>query len=161
MAEIVYRRVLPEDLDAVCALEEICFPEEPWSRQMFEEELENDSVLFVAAEAGPGYEGPLQDGCGRLLGYIVAWIIPPYESQVGSIAVLPCARRCGIGTQLMEILFGCCRELGTGEIYLEVRVSNTAARELYRSLGFVTDGLRRNYYQDGEDAFTMARKETE
>ena len=50
MSEVSFRLALPEDLDQIAALEERCFPEEPWSRGMFEEELQNDLALFVVAE---------------------------------------------------------------------------------------------------------------
>ena len=40
---------------------------------------------------------------------------------------------------------------------LEVRVHNESAKELYRSLGFVEIGIRKNYYPDTrEDAIIMA-----
>ena len=153
MTTFTFRQAVPEDLDALLELEARCFPEEPWSRQMFSEELKNDMALFMVAEdrGESGKDAP------RLIGYIIAWAIPPFESQVGSIAVLPEYRRLGLGRQFMEILFEVCRETGIADVYLEVRVSNTAAIKLYESLGFTTDGLRKYYYQNGEDAYTMAR----
>ena len=160
MSEVSFRLALPEDLDQIAALEERCFPEEPWSRGMFEEELKNDLALFVVAEEqgtdGNGEHCPAND---RIVGYIVAWVIAPAESQVGSIAVLPEYRRHGLGRQLMEILLAACRETGTRDTYLEVRVSNEPAIAMYKSLGFENDGIRKRYYQDGEDAYTMARHE--
>ena len=150
MSTISFRQAWPEDLDELVRLEERCFPEEPWSRQMFAEELRNDMALFAVAE---------DRETGRIAGYMIAWIVPPLECQVGSIAVLPEYRRQGLARQLMEILFETCRQLNVPDTYLEVRVSNAAAIGLYESLGFETDGLRKNYYQDGEDAYTMARHE--
>jgi ribosomal-protein-alanine N-acetyltransferase len=45
-----------------------------------------------------------------------------------------------------------------GVVYLEVRTDNTAAIALYRSVGFVNVGLRRQYYRvSGADAYTMRR----
>ena len=38
---------------------------------------------------------------------------------------------------------------------LEVRASNQPAMRLYASLGFEHVGLRKKYYQDGEDAVLM------
>ena len=148
MADVFYRLAQSGDIDEIVRLEERCFPTEPWSRQMFTEELENDLALFVVAEVD-----------GRIAGYLIAWVIAPVECQVGSIAVLPEYRRQGIARQLLGIMLQTCREAGTPDAYLEVRVSNTAAIELYRSLGFAQDGLRKAYYQDGEDAITMARHE--
>ena len=152
MSSFSFRQAWPEDLDELVGLEERCFPEEPWSRQMFAEELRNDMALFAVAE---------DREAGQIAGYIIAWIVPPLECQVGSIAVLPEYRRQGLARQLMEILFATCRELNVPDTYLEVRVSNAAAIGLYESLGFNTDGLRKQYYQDGEDAYTMARHEAD
>jgi ribosomal-protein-alanine N-acetyltransferase len=41
-------------------------------------------------------------------------------------------------------------------VRLEVRVSNTVAISLYRSLGYREEGVIRGYYRDGEDALRMS-----
>ena len=46
------------------------------------------------------------------------------------------------------------------ECFLEVRVSNIVAQNLYKKYGFVEVGLRKEYYnqigaEKGEDAYTM------
>jgi ribosomal-protein-alanine N-acetyltransferase len=41
------------------------------------------------------------------------------------------------------------------ECYLEVRVSNEPAVNLYRKLGFKTSRSVHGYYADGEDAYIM------
>jgi ribosomal-protein-alanine N-acetyltransferase len=43
-----------------------------------------------------------------------------------------------------------------GELYLEVRCSNTAAVKLYEKLGFTIQQRLKTYYRDGEDAYLMA-----
>ena len=48
-----------------------------------------------------------------------------------------------------------CLAEGVTDITLEVRVSNDPAIALYRSFGFEEAGVRRRYYQDGEDALIM------
>ena len=46
--------------------------------------------------------------------------------------------------------------LGASYATLEVRVSNLRAQNLYKSLGFVSVGKRKRYYEDNnEDAFLM------
>jgi hypothetical protein len=48
---------------------------------------------------------------------------------------------------------------GCAEVYLEVRVDNPRAQQLYRRHGFVDAGLRRGYYQpSGTDALVMRRQ---
>ena len=39
---------------------------------------------------------------------------------------------------------------------LEVRAGNDAAKALYRKFGFTEDGVRPNYYSNGEDAILMS-----
>jgi len=46
---------------------------------------------------------------------------------------------------------------GASEIYLEVRVSNNAAVELYKKLGFATSQISEGYYRDGESAYVMVK----
>jgi ribosomal-protein-alanine N-acetyltransferase len=48
--------------------------------------------------------------------------------------------------------------MGVQVAHLEVRVSNTAARALYESEGWVYQGLRRGYYRDGESAALYSRQ---
>ena len=42
---------------------------------------------------------------------------------------------------------------------LEVRVSNTSARQLYAKLGFEQVGLRKNYYRNPKEDAMILRKE--
>jgi ribosomal-protein-alanine N-acetyltransferase len=42
------------------------------------------------------------------------------------------------------------------ECYLEVRVSNSQAMELYQRLGYKVTGRLEAYYKDGEAALVMA-----
>ena len=160
MTRLIFRKAEAGDLDRLCRLENTCFPTEPWSRQMFEAELENRLAMFVVAEevsvTGGKGENAEQEVSKRLLGYIIAWVIAPAECQVGSIAVIPELRRKGLASQMLGLLEAVCRKADTYDIYLEVRVSNAPAIDLYRKFGFEIDGIRKRYYQDGEDAYTMA-----
>ncbi|MFR0944555.1 MAG: GNAT family N-acetyltransferase [Clostridia bacterium] len=57
-----------------------------------------------------------------------------------------------------ELLFHRMQERKVRVIHLDVRLSNTPARNLYESLGFVQDGLRKGYYDlPKEDALLMSR----
>jgi ribosomal-protein-alanine N-acetyltransferase len=49
-------------------------------------------------------------------------------------------------------------EQGANELFLEVRVSNEAAVNLYQSLGFKILKEIRHYYRDFEGAYLMAQK---
>ncbi len=90
---------------------------------------------------------------GDLAGFIVCRALPAGESEVLSLVVHPAWRRRGIATRLLRGVFA---ESPRATWYLEVRESNTPARNLYRKLGFLDVATRPNYYQDtGETAVVM------
>ncbi|WP_445355088.1 ribosomal protein S18-alanine N-acetyltransferase [Microbulbifer sp. EKSA008] len=81
------------------------------------------------------------------------------QAEILDIAVSPARRRQGLAEALLNSVkteLPCEVE----RILLEVRVSNLAARSLYRKLGFSEDGIRKSYYpaQNGmrEDAVLMS-----
>jgi len=81
------------------------------------------------------------------------------ESELLLIAVLPTHHRRGVGSQLLRDFVERARNDGVARVHLEVRDGNPAVA-MYRSVGFVPVGRRRNYYQafDGRrlDAITLA-----
>lgn len=79
------------------------------------------------------------------------------EMEIMEIAVSPGKRRKGIGRELVNDLDAMAQSLGLEKLFLEVRVSNTAACQLYERSGFQKCGLRKGYYPDGEDALLMQK----
>ncbi len=72
------------------------------------------------------------------------------EAEILTLAVLPDHRRRSYGE---NILIEGCRQLKEHKIrslFLEVSVSNEAARRLYEKSGFQEAGRRRNYYREGD-----------
>ena len=80
------------------------------------------------------------------------------EAEIESLAVSAGWRRRGIAKRICEDLLGWAGARGAKHVSLEVRVSNSAARALYESLGFREAAVRRGYYREPEeDALVMAR----
>ena len=77
--------------------------------------------------------------------------------RVLSVGVNPQARRRGIATRMMRAAEAIGRERGVSTIRLEVSTRNFAAIELYRRLGYRTDGVLYGYYSWGEDAYSMGK----
>ncbi|MCG3259766.1 MAG: GNAT family N-acetyltransferase, partial [Candidatus Heimdallarchaeota archaeon] len=77
------------------------------------------------------------------------------KGHVISIAIIPSHRKKGFGTQIMKYGMQKLIEHGVDTIYLEVRVSNVAAVEMYKKLGFYIKREFKHYYRDGESAFVM------
>ena len=80
------------------------------------------------------------------------------KGHVVSIAVMPEHRGKGIGYTLMKEAMKNMEKYNAKECFLEVRVSNQPAINLYKKLGFQIVKTIRHYYMDGEDAYLMARK---
>jgi ribosomal protein S18 acetylase RimI-like enzyme len=81
----------------------------------------------------------------------VGWcdVIPnprPIFAHVGvlGMAVLPEFQRQGLGGRLIRQTLDAVRDFGLRRVELTVRESNTAAIELYRKFGFVTEGMHRD-----------------
>ena len=141
-AEIRFMRL--KDIDAVAEIEEATFAR-PWSRESFRQEVTRNAVArYLVAEKD-----------GQILGYAGAWIILD-ESHITNIAVREDARGRGLGKRLTKELLQILSNLGACYATLEVRVSNVRAQNLYKSLGFVSVGKRKRYYEDNnEDAYLM------
>ncbi|MEN9704953.1 MAG: hypothetical protein RLZZ393_832 [Pseudomonadota bacterium] len=82
------------------------------------------------------------------------------EAHVLNLCISAPFRGRGLGASLLEHLVEFAGSLGVGEMFLEVRPSNTAAIRLYQSSGFSQIGVRRGYYPAAagrEDAVVLRR----
>lgn len=135
-------------LDEVFELEQICFPDDPWGKMSFENELDNPRSVFLVA---------IDEEKNKVVAYGGVWIV--YDmGEITNIAVHPDYRREGIGKNILKLLTDICRENNMLGITLEVRESNTGAKALYQNEGFVVCGLRKRYYQGIEDAIIMTKE---
>ena len=81
---------------------------------------------------------------GHVVGFLVARRVSPDEAELLNIAVAPEFRRKHVARDLLGTLLADTR----GTLFLEVRESNTAARKLYKSIGFQEVSIRRDYYEN-------------
>ena len=138
----------------------------PWQESYGEDAARMERECFgesITAEAFCRFaDAPANHYCcavkadGTLLGYGGISLVAD-EAEIITVAVSPAHRRQGIARALMEHML-CLAEDARASVYLEVRASNTPARELYLSLGFAETGVRKNYYTSPrEDAVLMMR----
>jgi ribosomal-protein-alanine N-acetyltransferase len=141
------RSLSSDDIDAVMTLENGAYSF-PWSRGNFTDSLAAGHWMDV-----------LEAADGTLRGYFVAMPAAD-ELHLLNLTVAAAWRRRGHARMLLDRLEARARAHGLLSIWLEVRVSNEAARALYRNRGFAERGLRRQYYPTGqarrEDAVIMA-----
>jgi len=81
-----------------------------------------------------------------VVGFLVALCISD-EWEIESVVVDESVRRRGIGLSLVRDVIGRATAAGAGALILEVRESNTAARQLYEKNGFIQESRRADYYQ--------------
>ena len=77
--------------------------------------------------------------------------------EIDNIIVEETHRNKGIGTKLMAYLVSVAIQKRAQNITLEVRISNTPARNLYKKFGFNEIALRKYYYGD-EDGILMKKE---
>ena len=143
------RPVHETDLDAIAAIEREVF-NDPWTRRSFAELVHARHVVFLVAT-----------DMSDVMGYAIVLVAGP-ESELANLAVARMAHRRGIGRRLLGEAVNEARRRGCEEMFLEVRDSNIAAKELYSSAGFEAIGRRVRYYaRPIEDAIVMkARLQT-
>ncbi|MEE8481797.1 MAG: ribosomal protein S18-alanine N-acetyltransferase [Acidiferrobacterales bacterium] len=81
------------------------------------------------------------------------------ECHILNVCILPEYQRLGMGKRVIKQLLEVGERNGARIAFLEVRLSNIAAYQLYESLGFTEVGIRKDYYpaEEGrEDAMILA-----
>lgn len=90
-------------------------------------------------------------------GFVLGWA-PGGDAEILTLAVALEARRAGVGAALVEAAAAAALVRGASSLSLEVAADNSAARALYRKLGFVESGRRPRYYASGADALLLRRE---
>lgn len=131
------------DLDRVCELEEKSFSM-PWKKADFEDLIARDECVYIVLVVDDIIIGT------------AGYTFNGFEGYINNVVIDEAYRGKGFGKVLLEALLKKGRAEGISEYTLEVRVGNEAANRLYESLGFVSEGVRKNFYEKPtEDANVM------
>ncbi|GHT59565.1 ribosomal-protein-alanine acetyltransferase [Endomicrobiia bacterium] len=128
-------------LDTVISIESKSFMH-PWTRDMFLGFVKNSTVRFkilIESKTIVGY-------------YVISTVAD--ETELLNIAVDPNFRRKNFGRAMLLDIKKEAISKKTKFIFLEVRRTNIAAKNLYKSFDFTEIGIRKKYYGN-EDAITM------
>ncbi len=93
----------------------------------------------------------------KLIGVISLWIDTP-QAQIINLLIMPEYQGQNYSIVLMDFMMDYLKSYEVKEITLEVRQSNIRAIRLYEKYGFVQAAIRRQYYDNGEDAFLMLKR---
>lgn len=143
--ELRCRPMRNSDLDLVVQ-NESATSEHPWSKRIFIDCLRAGYQCWVLVEKE------------QVVGHVVMSVAIG-ESHLLTLCIAPQWQRRGHGRRLLRFALERAQRLQAEVCFLEVRPSNQAARVLYRSMGFVQIGERKNYYPsaDGrEDALILS-----
>lgn len=143
--DFLIRKMTAADLDAIMIIEQEAFAV-PWHRESYAAELNNKFAVYLVCDVN-----------GEVAGYGGIWVVFE-EAHITNIAIGKDYRSKGLGRALMLALENVARRRKANHILLEVRPSNTPARNMYKNLGFCDTSRRKAYYSDNnEDAIIMTK----
>jgi ribosomal-protein-alanine N-acetyltransferase len=93
----------------------------------------------------------------EIVGFVFVMINANGAAHLTTIGVAPEHRRRHLAARLLEHMDNALRKREITTVMLEVRVSNVAAQNLYRRLGYNVVQRIANYYSNGEDCFLMMK----
>jgi ribosomal protein S18 acetylase RimI-like enzyme len=147
VSKVVVRPAVPDDLDALEALENRVFSGDRLSRRSLRRYIGAPSALMLCALAD-----------GVFAGYALIGLRKGGKSaSVYSIAVDPGMGGRGLGKALMLAVERAAAARGRETLTLEVRADNAGAAALYEKLGYERFGVIPDYYEDGQTALRLRK----
>jgi len=128
-------------LEKLCEIERECFTVEAFTKEQIRFLLDDQNAVGLIA---------LLDD--EVAGFIIGLIHHHNKTRTGHICTIDVAvkyRRKGVGLKLLSELEKVFVKMGVKTCYLEARVDNVAARELYRKQGYVEVERLEDYYHVG------------
>jgi ribosomal-protein-alanine N-acetyltransferase len=136
-----------KDLETLHEIDRLCFSAEiAFSRR----------DLFLCLSQS-GSIARIAEMHGAIVGFVLARIESSGQGHILTLDVVPDARRCGIGSMLMEDLHHCLKQREITRAVLEVGTCNSAAQCLYERLHYRVIGTLPGYYNGEQDAYRMRR----
>ncbi len=135
MKSCIIRKAELNDMHTLAQMEKDIFSD-GWSQKSLADSWEQSHVYIGVAE--------LEE---QVVGYVILYTAME-EGDIARIAVKSDCRRMGIADQLMKDIFRYCHQAQVTHLLLEVREHNDNAIELYKKHGFISIGMRKNYYQE-------------
>ncbi len=132
-------RLRKEDVSELARLEKEIFGENAWSEKDFLDTLDLPYAYYLVIRE----DGELIASCG--LRNMCS------DADITNVMVSPSKRRRGIGEWMLKTLMEEARSIGVINYSLEVRSRNIPARRLYEKLGFIEEGIRKDFYTNPRD----------
>ena len=115
-----------------------------WTAQNYLDELQiTDSIMLR-----------LESAANKTIGFIVGRIVQggtietAIDAEIYNVAIVESEQKKGLGQRLFDAFVVKCRQIGVGNIWLEVRASNQKAIRFYEQNGFGHVQSRNNFYEN-------------
>jgi len=169
---LTIRELSPQDLAVVLAVQRESFGSAQWLESDYRRLAEEPGGFVLVAElsdpvttaketrgSGAKDDGPRATDAMRspeIAGFAAFHRVLD-EAELRNLAVRPSCRRRGLGRALLDEAHRRLRQQGVERVYLEVRVGNAPAIQLYQAAGYGCESIRKDYYQGpDEDACAMS-----
>lgn len=139
-----------DDLETLYEIEKECFAAEAFTKEQLGYLLQNPNAMSLVAQMD-----------GENAGFVIGLTYNKNKVRIGHIYTIDVAvkhRRRGIGLRLLQELEKTFVEEGVETCYLEVRIDNAAARQLYRKQGYMETERLEGYYPMGIHGIRLKKK---
>ena len=138
------RRVTEQDIPYLLDIEMLCFHTDRFNKKRF---------LYFLSKSSKNLFYVIEDN-SKIIGYILT----AFKSNVSlayiySIAILPEFQRNDYGNKLLLFVEEKLKEIGKNRVHCEVRIDNKASKAFFVANKFEKYAIRKNYYEDGCDAY--------
>jgi ribosomal-protein-alanine N-acetyltransferase len=140
------RRVQPNDIFPVIALAYDTLPER-YNPSIFNQFYESFPEGFLVALYNH-----------TLIGFLIGIKTTTNTARILMLSVHNNNRKQGIGSALLTQFLSEMKNDQVTQVDLEVRTSNQGALEFYKKQGFNLQETLRQFYQNGEDAYSMSKE---
>jgi len=147
---ITIQQATANNLETLYEIERECFTTEAFTKEQIAYLLQNPNAVSLVAQID-----------GENAGFIIGLAYRDNKARIGHIYTIDVAvkhRRKGIGLRLLNELEQIFVEKGIETCYLEVRIGNVAARELYHKQGYIETGRLKGYYPMGAHGIQLKKK---
>jgi [ribosomal protein S18]-alanine N-acetyltransferase len=144
--KLTLRDYTPADFESLYLIDQQTFePGIAYSRPQLREYLQLDGAQCILGETDGKIAGFLMTAHEDGIGYVV------------TIDVLPAYRKQSVGTALLAEGERRLAAIGVRTVELETATDNASAIAFWQKHGYRTQGVVKNYYPNGRDAFSMSK----
>ncbi len=147
---ITIKQATIKDLEILYKIEKECFTKEAFTKKQIKNLLRNSNAISLIAQTN-----------GETAGFIIGLTYLNNNARIGHVITIDIAikhRRKGIGMRLLNELEQKFVRKDIETCYLEVRIDNVAARELYRRQGYKETKQLKHYYPKRTDGVRLKKK---